>query len=191
MNVIDKLPRSERPESIKRLRAIWQAGSESAARKLAVQAVRDLSVAGYDRAARCLEDGLDRCLTCYQFSEAHRPRLRTTHVIESPFAAVRLRTNAAKRFKKTKSGVYLTHEVMKRPEKRRRRLKSAHLCAIAYHYTRRKQKRLYRKPRGCPQEICTRLATTSPDQMRPIQATLTDYYPADRNRGHSSWCTLR
>ena len=78
MNVIDKLPRSERPESIKRLRAIWQAGSESAARKLALQAVRDLSAAGYDRTARCLGDGLDRCLTCYQFSEAHRLRLRTT-----------------------------------------------------------------------------------------------------------------
>ena len=130
MNVIDKLPKSERPEYIKRLRAIWQAGSESAARKLAAQTVRDLSAAGYDRAARCLEDDLDRCLTFYQFPEAHWPHLRTTNVIESPFASVRLRTNAAERFKKTKSGVYLMHEVMKRLEQRWRHLKSAHLCAI-------------------------------------------------------------
>ena len=42
---------------------------------------------------------------------------------------MRLRTNAAKRFKKTKSGVYLVHEVMRRLEQRWRRLKSAHLCA--------------------------------------------------------------
>lgn len=129
MNVIDKLPMSERPEYTKRLRAIWQADSESGARKLAAKVVRDLSAAGYERAAGCLEDDLDRCLTFYQFPEAHWPHLRTTNVIESPFASVRLRTNAAKRFKKTKSGVYLMHEVMKRLEQRWRRLKSAHLCA--------------------------------------------------------------
>jgi len=129
MNVIDKLPMSERPEYTKRLRAIWQADSESGARKLAAKVVCDLSAAGYERAARCLEGDLDRCLTYYQFPEAHWPHLRTTNVIESPFASVRLRTNAAKRFKKTKSGVYLVHEVMKRLEQRWRRLKSAHLCA--------------------------------------------------------------
>jgi transposase-like protein len=129
MNVIDKLPMSERPEYTKRLRAIWQADSESGARKLAAKVVGDLSAAGYERAARCLEDDLDRCLTFYQFPEAHWPHLRTTNVIESPFASVRLRTNAAKRFKKTKSGVHLVHEVMKRLQQRWRRLKSAHLCA--------------------------------------------------------------
>jgi len=129
MNVIDKLPMSERPEYTKRLRAIWQAQSEPAARKLAAKVVTDLTVAGYERAARCLEDDLDRCLTFYQFPEAHWPHLRTTNVIESPFASVRLRTNAAKRFKKTKSGVYLVHEVMRRLQQRWRRLKSAHSCA--------------------------------------------------------------
>ncbi len=129
MNVIDKLPMSERPEYTKRLRAIWQADSESGARKLAAKVIRDLSAASYERAARCLEDDLDRCLTFYQFPEAHWPHLRTTNVIESPFASVRLRTNAAKRFKKTKSGVHLVHEVMKRLQQRWRRLKSAHLCA--------------------------------------------------------------
>ena len=45
------------------------------------------------------------------------------YVFETPF------TNAAKRFKKTKSGVHLMHEVMKRLEPCWRRLKSAHLCA--------------------------------------------------------------
>jgi len=128
MNVIDKLPTAERPEYTKRLRAVWQADSEKAARKLAGKLVADLRVAGYDRAANCLEDDLDRCLTFYKFPEAHWPHLRTSNVIESPFASVRLRTNAAKRFKKTKSGVYLVHQVMLRLEQRWRRLISAHLC---------------------------------------------------------------
>ena len=128
MNVIDKLPTSERPEYTKRLRAVWQADCAKAARKLAGKLATDLRAAGYDRAADCLEEDLDRCLTFYQFPEAHWSHLRTTNVVESPFASVRLRTNAAKRFKKTKSGVYLVHQVMRRLEQSWRRLISAHLC---------------------------------------------------------------
>jgi putative transposase len=90
--------------------------------------VRDLRGAGYDRAANCLEDDLDRCLTFFAFPAAHWSHLRTTNVIESVFASVRLRTNAAKRFKKTRSGVHLMHQVLIRIAKRWRRLKSAQLC---------------------------------------------------------------
>lgn len=129
VNVLDKLPKSERPEYVTRLRAIWQAGSEAAARKLAERVIADLRGAEYERAATCLEDDLDRCLTFYQFPEAHWSHLRTTNVIESPFASVRLRTNAAKRFKKTKSGVCLVHQVLTRLSKNWRRLQSAQLCA--------------------------------------------------------------
>lgn len=128
MNVIDKLPRKERPTWVPRVRAIWQADSEKAARRLATAAVRELREADYDRAAACLEDDLDRCLTFYGFPEAHWIHLRTTNPIESIFATVRLRTNAAKRFKKTKSGVCLMHQVIARQSKGWRRLRSAHLC---------------------------------------------------------------
>jgi putative transposase len=128
MNVIDKLPVCERPEYTKRLRAIWQADRKEVAVKLSAAVARDLRAAGYDRAADCLENDGDRCLTFYAFPAPHWSHLRTTNVIESPFASVRLRTNAAKRFKKTKSGVYLVHEVMRRLQQTWRRLKSAHLC---------------------------------------------------------------
>jgi putative transposase len=128
MNVLDKLPKDEQPVFAPRIRAIWQADSEKAARKLAAGVIRDLRDAGYDRAADCLADDLDRCLTFYRFPEAHWSHLRTTNPIESVFATVRLRTNAAKRFRKTKSGVWLMHQVMDRLSKRWRRLKSAHLC---------------------------------------------------------------
>jgi len=128
MNVMDKLPLKERPTWIPRLRAIWQADSEKAARRLAMAVIHDLREGGYDRAADCLADDLDRCLIFYRFPEAHWSHLRTTNPIESVFATVRLRTNAAKRFKKTKSGVWLMHQVLDRLSKRWRRLKSAHLC---------------------------------------------------------------
>jgi transposase-like protein len=129
MNVVDKLPQAEQAEAVKRLRAIWQADSEKAARNLAAKLIADYQQAGYDRAAACLEDDLDRCLTFYQFPEQHWSHLRTTNVVESPFAGVRLRTNAAKRFKKTKSGVCLVHQVLLRLSRNWRRLKSAHLCS--------------------------------------------------------------
>ena len=129
MNVIDKLPKAEQPEAIKRLRAIWQADSEEAARELAAKLIADHRTAGYDRAADCLEDDLDRCLTFYQFPEQHWSHLRTSNPVESPFAGVRLRTNAAKRFKKTKSGVCLVHQVLLRLSQNWRRLTCAHLCS--------------------------------------------------------------
>lgn len=103
MNVIDKLPQAEQPEAVKRVRAIWQAD--------------------------CLTDDLDRCLTFYQFSEQHWSHLRTTNAVESPFAGVRLRTNAARRFRKTRSGVCLVHQVLLRLSQTWRRLMSAHLCS--------------------------------------------------------------
>ena len=128
INVIDKLPKTEQPEATTRVRAIWQAENEAAARKLAAAVIADFRKAGYERAADCLADDLDRCLTFYQFPEPHWSHLRTTNVIESPFAGVRLRTNAAKRFKKSKSGVCLVHQVLVRLSRTWRHLKAAHLC---------------------------------------------------------------
>ena len=124
----NKLPKSEQPEAIQRLRAIWQAESEKTARQLAETFVQDYRQAGYDRVADCLEKDLDRCLTFHQFPAAHWQHLRTSNPIESVFGSVRLRTNAARRFKKTRSGVWLVHQVMERLSKRWRRLSSAHLC---------------------------------------------------------------
>jgi transposase-like protein len=129
MNVIDKLPRKERPEQVKRLRAIWYAEDEKTARDLAGKLARDLRKAGYENAAECLEKDLDRCLTFYRFPKEHWTHLRTTNPIESIFASVRLRTNAAKRFRKTRSGVFLVHQVIKRLSANWHHLDAAHLCA--------------------------------------------------------------
>lgn len=128
-NVVDKLPKAEQAEGTQRVRAVWQADSEKAARSLADKLIGEWHKAGYDRAARCLAEDLDRCLTFYQFPQAHWSHLRTTNPIESIFAPVRLRTNAAKRLKRTQSGVRLVYQVIVRLQSRWRRLKSAHLCS--------------------------------------------------------------
>jgi len=38
-------------------------------------------------------------ITFYQFPEAHWRHLRTTNIVESPFCGLRLRTDAARRYK--------------------------------------------------------------------------------------------
>ena len=120
--------RAEQPQAATRVRAIWQADSAPAARKLAAAAAADFRKAGYERAADCLADDLERCLTFYRFPQEHWPHLRTTNVIESPFAGVRLRTNASKRFKRSRSGACLVHQVLLRLSRTWRHLKAAHLC---------------------------------------------------------------
>ena len=58
---------------------------------------------GYHRAAETLERDWERMVTFYRFPEEHWKHLRTTNPLELPFAALRLRTDAAKRYKKVAS----------------------------------------------------------------------------------------
>ena len=60
---------------------------------------------GLERAARLLDTDWERMVSYYRYPQAHWRHLRTTNVVESPFAALRLRTDAAKRFKKVAAGV--------------------------------------------------------------------------------------
>ena len=58
--------------------------------------------------------------------------LRTTNVVESPFAALRLRTTAAKRFKRVESATALIWKLLLVAEKRFRRLDAPHLLKDVY-----------------------------------------------------------
>ena len=54
----------------------------------------------YEAASVTLERDWDRMITFYDFPKEHWQHLRTTNPVESPFAALRLRTDAAKRYKR-------------------------------------------------------------------------------------------
>ena len=71
-------------------------------------------------------------LTFSQFPHEHWPHLRTTNVIESPFATVRLRTTAAKRFKKVENATALIWKILQVAESTFRRLKGAELLPAVY-----------------------------------------------------------
>ena len=73
--------------------------------------------------AELIEQDWDRMVTFYNYPK----KVRTTNPVESPFAALRLRTDAAKRFKKVENAQALIWKMLLVAEKRFRRLKAPEL----------------------------------------------------------------
>jgi putative transposase len=61
-------------------------------------------------------------VTFYRFPKEHWRHLRTTNIVESPFAVLRLRTGAAKRFKKVTNATAVIWKMLMLAEKRFRKL---------------------------------------------------------------------
>jgi transposase-like protein len=127
VNVMDKLPRKAQKEALLMLKKIpyAQTRREAERRRNIFQAW--CRKHGHEEAAAVMDRDWERMVAFYRYPEDHWVHLRTTNIIESPFAAVRLRTNAAKRFKKTANGTALVWKLLMVAERRFRRLKGAHL----------------------------------------------------------------
>ena len=81
----------------------------------------------FNSTAAVLDRHWERMVTFYRFPKAHWKHLRTSNPVESPFATVRLRTNAAKRFKKVDNATAMTWKILLVAEERFRRLDAPHL----------------------------------------------------------------
>jgi transposase-like protein len=131
VNVLDALPRKHQAAASALLRAIPYAKSQARC-----EALRDQFTARYralaPKAVERLHDDWERLVTFYQFPQEHWVHLRTTNIVESPFATVRLRTTAAKRFKKVENGVALIWKLLQVAEASFRRLKGAELLPAVY-----------------------------------------------------------
>ena len=100
VNVLDQVPKRSQEEAKGKLRKIAYAKTlkEAEERRRSFQSwARSEEL---QRAAELIEEDWERMVSYYGYPRAHWRHLRTTNVIESPFAALRLRTDAAKRFKK-------------------------------------------------------------------------------------------
>ena len=100
LNLLDKLPKRLQAEGRRFLTAIPYAETQGEAerQKRAFQAW--CAKKGVATVGQALDQDWPRLVTFYDFPTAHWKHLRTTNPVESPFAAVRLRTAAAKRYKK-------------------------------------------------------------------------------------------
>ena len=80
-------------------------------------------------AARRLEEDWERPVAYYDFPQAHWVHLRTTNPVESPFAAARLRTSAAKRFKRAENATAMLWKWLRVAEQRFRKVNAPELMA--------------------------------------------------------------
>lgn len=128
VNVLDKLPKKQQAEARALLCEIPYAETRQEA-----EAKRDAFVGrfgkAYPEAAKILRADWERMVTFYGFPKEHWKHLRTTNIVESPFASVRLRTSAAKRFKKVASATALIWRVLLVAEKSFRKLDHPQLLA--------------------------------------------------------------
>ena len=90
----------------------------------------------YPKACETLERDWERMVTFYEFPKEHWKHLRTTNVVESPFSAVRLRTDAARRFKRAANATALIWKILMVAQNRFQRLDASHLLAEVYEGTR-------------------------------------------------------
>ena len=122
LNVLDKLPKKAHAQAKSGLQKIVYAESLTEAEERRDSFVRWCREEGYQRSAETLERDWDRMVTFYRFPKEHWKHLRTTNVVESPFAALRLRTDAAKRYKKVENATAVIWKMLLVAEQRFRRL---------------------------------------------------------------------
>lgn len=130
-NVVDAVPPKAQPDVTAAVQRIAAAESRAAAERER-RRFRLAYQARYPKAVERLEHDWARLVAYYAFPQAHWRHLRTTNVVESPFAAVRLRTSAAKRFKKVENATAMIWRLLLVAERHFRKLNAPHLCAEVY-----------------------------------------------------------
>lgn len=131
LNVLDALPTPHHAEAKTLLKAMPYAETRPACDALRAQFSRRYRPLAPKAVERLAHDW-DRLVTFYQFPREHWRHLRTTNVVESPFAAVRLRTTAAKRYKRVESGTALIWKLLRVAEGTFRRLNAPELLPAVY-----------------------------------------------------------
>jgi len=122
LNILDTLPKSTHAQALIYLKAIPYALTAAEALRLRKVFQAWCRRHGHDQAALRIEEDWDRMVAFYAFPKEHWRHLRTTNPIESPFAALRLRTNAAKRYKSVANATAVLWKLLLVAERRFRRL---------------------------------------------------------------------
>jgi transposase-like protein len=130
-NVLDAVPTKHQAQARTLLCAMPYAESQTACEELRAQFVQRYHPLAPKAVERLLADW-ERLVTFYQFPREHWRHLRTTNIVESPFATVRLRTTAAKRFKKVDSATAIIWKVLQLAETTFRRLNAPELLPAVY-----------------------------------------------------------
>lgn len=132
VNVLDKLPKRQHGAAKALLCQIPYAPTQREAERRREQFVHWCQQQGSSDAARCLVTDWERLMTFYRFPQPHWQHLRTTNPVESPFAAARLRTDAAKRYRLVKNATAMIWKILLVAEQAFRRVKHPELMPLVY-----------------------------------------------------------
>jgi len=131
VNVLDALAKKQQPEAAERLSAMMYAESRSACERK-----RDEFLLRFKKtdpkACATLSRDWERLVTFFDYPQEHWIHLRTTNIVESPFNAVRLRTDASRRFKKVENAEAMIWKLLLVAEKSWRALNAPHLMRDVY-----------------------------------------------------------
>lgn len=116
--LLTKIPYAPTQPEAERLKAVYQ---------------RWCRQQGLGAVAQVLDRDWERMLTFYQFPKEHWVHLQTSNPIESPFGALRLRTDTARRFKKVENATAAIWKMLLVAQQRFQRLHAPELLTEVYH----------------------------------------------------------
>jgi len=128
-NVLDKLPKRLHAKAKQALHEIMEAESREDAQEAIQQFAEDYG-AKYPKAVASLRRDEELLLTFFDFPAEHWQHLRTTNVIESPFATVRLRQRVTKGAGSRRKGLLMAFKLLDMAQQRWRRLNGSELVPL-------------------------------------------------------------
>lgn len=128
-NVLDKLPKRLQPKAKRMLREIMYAETREQADEQ-IDAFAAEFTPKYDKAVDCLTKDRKVLLTHFDLPAEHWKHVRTTNVIESPFATVRLRQRVTKGAGNRTKALTMAFKLLEMAQQRWRRLEGAKLLPL-------------------------------------------------------------
>ena len=122
LNVPAKVPKRQHAQAKQMLRVIPYAETRKEAERLRRVFARWCAERSYQTVAEALERDWDRMVAFYDFPKEHWRHLRTTNPVESPFSMLRIRTNAARRYKRVDRAISVIWKMIMVAESKFRRL---------------------------------------------------------------------
>ena len=132
VNLLAKIPKGRHKAALLMLRQIPYAETRQEAERVKGRFQHWCGKRGLEAAADLIDQDWDRMVTFYNYPKQQWQHLRTTNPVESPFSALRLRTDAARRFKKVANARAVIWKMLLVAEKRFRRLKAPLLMKDVY-----------------------------------------------------------
>jgi transposase-like protein len=128
-NVLDKLPKRLQPRAKALLREAMYADTREHAREALGHFAEEYE-AKYPKAVECLRADEEPLLMHFDFPAEHWKHLRTSNVIESPFATVRLRQRVTKGAGSRSKALLMAFKLLDMAQQRWRKLNGAELLPL-------------------------------------------------------------